>query len=163
MKNTILITGASSGIGREISIKLSILGYRCLLTGRKNIELEKTLKMMSGENHLIFSGDLNNVTFIDYISDQVNDLSGIIHAAGIIKLLPVKYINKEDFDKIMNTNFFAPFFLTQSLFKKKNFLNNSCIFFISSGFKHLSHIFILDIFPLKNLELESLCVGEYPI
>ena len=132
MISQILITGASSGIGREISIKLSKLGYQCVLTGRNLKELEITLSMMSGINHTLFSGDLNDYLFINKISDEINPLNGIIHSAGIIKLLPFKYINRLDFDEIMNTNLFSPFFLTQSLIKKKKLLNESSILFISS-------------------------------
>jgi NAD(P)-dependent dehydrogenase (short-subunit alcohol dehydrogenase family) len=132
MIGQILITGASSGIGREISIKLSELGYQCVLTGRNLKELEITLKKMSGLNHTIFSGDLNDNLFINKLSHEINLLSGVIHSAGIIKLLPFKYINRVDFDEIMNTNLFSPFFLTQSLIKKKKILNDSSILFISS-------------------------------
>jgi NAD(P)-dependent dehydrogenase (short-subunit alcohol dehydrogenase family) len=132
MIGQILITGASSGIGREIAIKLSKIGYQCVLTGRNLEELEITLAMMSGINHTILSGDLNDNLFIDRITDEVNHLSGVIHSAGIIKLLPFKFINKIEFDKIMNINLFSPFFLSQSLLKKKKILNNSSILFISS-------------------------------
>jgi NAD(P)-dependent dehydrogenase (short-subunit alcohol dehydrogenase family) len=132
MKGNILITGASSGIGREISIKLSELGYQCILTARNLEELKNTLGMMSGANHSIISGDINDHLFINKISDEINNLTGLIHSAGIIKLLPLKFINKEDFEKIMNTNLYAPFFLTQSLIKKKKILNDSSVLFISS-------------------------------
>lgn len=132
MIGQILITGASSGIGREISIKLSELGYQCVLTGRNLKELEITLSKMSGDNHTIFSGDINDNIFINKISDEINHLNGLIHSAGIIKLLPFKFITRDDFDKIMNTNLFSPFFLTQALLKKKKLLNNSSILFISS-------------------------------
>ena len=132
MIGQILITGASSGIGREISIKLSELGFQCVLTGRNLKELEITLTKMSGLNHAIFSGDLNDQLFINKISDEIGHLNGVIHSAGIIKLLPFKFINKVEFDKIMNINLFSPFFLTQSLIKKKKILNDSSILFISS-------------------------------
>ena len=132
MNGQILVTGASSGIGREISIKLSELGYQCVLTGRNLKELELTLSKMSGLNHTIFSGDLNDHLFINKISDEIDHLNGVIHSAGIIKLLPFKFINRDEFDKIMNTNLFSPFFLTQALLKKKKVLNDSSILFISS-------------------------------
>ncbi|MHA8053739.1 SDR family NAD(P)-dependent oxidoreductase [Aquirufa sp. OSTEICH-129A] len=132
MSIKILITGASSGIGREVSIKLSLIGYDCILTGRNSKELDKTLSMMSGSNHLIFSGDLNEQKFIDYLSTEVCELSGIVHCAGIIKLMPFKFINKVEFDKIMETNLFSPFFLTQALFKKKKLLFGCSVIYISS-------------------------------
>ena len=132
MIGQILITGASSGIGREISIKLSEIGYKCVLTGRSLSRLENTLEKMSGNSHQIFAGDLNDHSFIDKISNEIGELNGLIHSAGIIKILPLKFINREDFDNIMNTNFFSPFFLTQLLIKKKKLRNNSSILFISS-------------------------------
>lgn len=132
MAGQILITGASSGIGREIAIKLSEIGYKCVLTGRSLSRLENTLEKMSGNSHQIFAGDLNDYSFIDKISNEIGELNGLIHSAGIIKILPLKFINREDFDNIMNTNFFSPFFLTQLLIKKKKLRNDSSILFISS-------------------------------
>lgn len=132
MIGQILITGASSGIGREIAIKLSEIGYKCVLTGRSLSRLENTLEKMSGNSHQIFAGDLNDHSFIDKISNEIGELNGLIHSAGIIKILPLKFINREDFDNIMNTNFFSPFFLTQLLIKKKKLRNDSSILFISS-------------------------------
>mgnify|MGYP003688584907 FL=1 len=69
MIGQILITGASSGIGREISVKLSELGYQCILTGRNLKELEITLTLMSENDHSIFSGDLNDNLFVDNVRD----------------------------------------------------------------------------------------------
>ena len=73
MIGQILITGASSGIGREISIKLSEIGYKCVLTGRSLSRLENTLEKMSGNSHQIFAGDLNDHSFIDKISNEIGD------------------------------------------------------------------------------------------
>lgn len=132
MIGTVLITGASSGIGREISIKLSELGYNCILVGRRLKELENTLTLMTGNNHLIQNGDLNDHLFVNELSNSSENLVGIVHSAGILKLLPYKFVNKLDFEEIINTNLFAPFFLTQALLKNKKLLNNSSILFISS-------------------------------
>lgn len=132
MKGQILVTGASSGIGREISIRLSRSGFNCILTGRDEKKLEETLSLLSGNGHIFISGDLNDLNVIDLISEKVGFLSGIIHSAGIIKLSPLKYIKRNDFESIMNINLYSPFFLTQALLRKKKLLNESSVLFISS-------------------------------
>jgi NAD(P)-dependent dehydrogenase (short-subunit alcohol dehydrogenase family) len=128
----ILITGASSGIGREIAINLSKRGIKCIILGRKRDELEITLNKMFGNEHKYFDGDLNDVLFLNKVTDEIGYLDGVIHSAGILKLVPCRYVKKNDFELIMNTNVFAPFFLTQALLNKKKLLNESSIVFISS-------------------------------
>ncbi len=128
----ILITGASSGIGREICIQLSNVGFQCVLIGRNLKELENTLSLMAGSCHLSFCGDLNDNEFLSYIVEKVDFISGLIHSAGIIKLMPINFIKRDNFDEIMNINFFAPFFLTQAFLKKRKIYDESSIVFISS-------------------------------
>ena len=132
MSNFILVTGASSGIGRSVSVKLAEKGYQCILSGRNLEKLRFTLSLLKGEGHLIFEGDLIDEDFQDFISHNTPMLSGIVHSAGVIKLVPSKFINKNDFDEIMNINFFAPFFLTQRLLKLKKIIDHGSIVFLSS-------------------------------
>jgi NAD(P)-dependent dehydrogenase (short-subunit alcohol dehydrogenase family) len=132
MDNYVLITGASSGIGRSIATTLSELGYNCVITGRNPERLDKSLCNLKGKGHMIFTGNLNDDNFITKLACDVPMLSGIVHAAGIIKLLPWKFVNKKDFTDIMETNCFAPFFLTQSLLKFKKVSEGGSIVFISS-------------------------------
>lgn len=132
MTNYILITGASSGIGRSISIELAKNGYQCILVGRSLERLKQTQTLLDGQSHIIFNGDINDDDFKNYLLENMPNIIGLIHAAGIIKLLPWKFINKIDFTKIMETNFYAPFFLTQSLLIKKKLNDRGSIVFISS-------------------------------
>lgn len=132
MNGQILVTGASSGIGREISIMLSQSGFQCILTGRDEDKLAQTIMMLSGSNHFYISGDLNDINVIDKIVEKVGFLCGVIHSAGIIKLAPWKYVKRNVFEGIMNINLYSPFFLTQALLKKNKLLNGSSILFISS-------------------------------
>lgn len=132
MSNSILITGASSGIGRSIAIELSKNGYKCILLGRSQEKLKMTLEMLSGQDHLSFHGDINDNDFKNHVVDNIPILSGLIHAAGIIKLAPFKFIKKSDFYSIMETNCFSPFFLSQAILSKKKISDFSSIVFISS-------------------------------
>jgi NAD(P)-dependent dehydrogenase (short-subunit alcohol dehydrogenase family) len=132
MLGRILITGASSGIGRSVAIKLSSLGYQCILIGRNVERLKLTFGQLIGTDHMIFSGDINDDSFIENISNQIDTIKGIVHAAGILKLLPYQFIKRKDFFDIMDTNLFAPFFLTQELLNKKKVTEHSSIVFLSS-------------------------------
>jgi NAD(P)-dependent dehydrogenase (short-subunit alcohol dehydrogenase family) len=132
VSNFILITGASSGIGRSISVKLAEKGYQCILTGRNLEKLRFSLSLLKGDGHLIFEGDLIDDDFQEFICHNIPILSGIVHSAGVIKLMPYKFIKKNDFNEIMNINFFAPFFLTQRLLKQKKIVDHGSIVFLSS-------------------------------
>ena len=132
MLGKILITGASSGIGRSIAIKLSTIGYDCIIVGRNFDRLKSTYDDLSGNGHLYLNGDINDEDFLDKFSSHIGEINGIVHAAGIIKLQPFQFVKKEDFLQILNTNLLSPFFLTQKLFNSKKILNQSSIVFISS-------------------------------
>lgn len=134
LKNkTILVTGASSGIGRSCSILLSELGAQLIICGRNQERLVETLNLLNNkEVHSIYIGDLTNETEIETLVEKVDVLNGIVLAAGITKTLPFKFLNERELSNIMNTNFQAPVILCQKLAKKKKIKNNSSIVFISS-------------------------------
>lgn len=84
---TALVTGASSGIGREIALLLSKFGCRVVLVSRNRSRLEETCRNMEGPGH-----DLQMFDFSDYeaspnwmkdISQSVGSLDGVVHSAGL--------------------------------------------------------------------------------
>lgn len=131
----IVVTGASSGIGRSVSILLSKLGAHVMMIGRREEELENTLRQMDGEEHRYFPYDL---TDLDHIGDLIRDivgcdgdkLDGLVHCAGISRRLPMRNLNYSNMDPIMRINFYAFIELTKA-YAHKN-CNGGSIVGISS-------------------------------
>ncbi len=130
---TILITGASSGIGRAAAIECSKMGASVVLTGRNVSRLEETLRMMCDvEKHLIIPADLSDMAQIEALVEQVPEINALVNNAGYTKLLPINFINREDFQSILDVNTVAPIMLLQRLLKKKKLAKNSSVVFTSS-------------------------------
>ena len=129
---TIFVTGASSGIGRAISIECAKSGARVIVTDRDRQRLEETLGLLSGSGHGLFIADINNDALIDELVAELPFLDGIVHCAGIVKTLPFPFVNKESLSSVMNTNFTAPSVLSAKLIKKKKLVKGASIVFISS-------------------------------
>ena len=128
----ILVTGASSGIGRQIAILLSKAGASLIINGRNEGRLTETYNILSGSNHKMLIGDLSFKETQLSIAKEVPVLSGIVHASGIMRLLPFKFIKSEDLREMMEVNFFSPMELTFLLFREKKLQNAASIVFITS-------------------------------
>jgi NAD(P)-dependent dehydrogenase (short-subunit alcohol dehydrogenase family) len=135
---TILITGASSGIGRGIAIECSKMGAKLVLTGRNIYRLNETFLMLEGDNHIQIAADLSISEELDLLIEQSPQLDGLVNNAGIAKLMTVPFYNKESFEEIINVNTTAPIMLTSKLLNKKKINKESSIVFISS----ISGVFI---------------------
>lgn len=135
---TILVTGASSGIGRGIAVECSKLGAKLVVTGRNVERLNETISLMEGDDHLAISSDLSQQEGIDYLVEQCPDINGIVHSAGIPKICGVKNIKRDLLEEIVNVNEMAPILLTAALLKKKKLQKHSSIVFIAS----MSGVFI---------------------
>jgi len=129
---TILITGASSGIGRQIAISVSEMGANVVLTARNEERLNKTLTRLSGKNHLIIVTDLKQETDLKKLVQELPKLNGIVHSAGIVKLLPLKFLNDQELRNMLDINYVAPMLLTREILNNKTLEYNSSIVFITS-------------------------------
>jgi NAD(P)-dependent dehydrogenase (short-subunit alcohol dehydrogenase family) len=129
---TILVTGASSGIGKAIAIECSKMGACVIVTGRNRQRLEETFGILSGSRHGFFIADINNAEEIDELIAKLPQLDGIVHCAGIVKTLPFQFVNKESLSLVMNINFMAPTIISAQLIKKKKLTKAASIVFISS-------------------------------
>lgn len=131
----ILITGASSGLGRACAYLLSNLGARLIISGRNKKRLDDTLGSLSGHGHIASAFDLNQ---LDDISAWVKDLStgdplsGLVHCAGIYLALPVKAIDPGTFRRVMTTNVDSAFALARAFRQKSVFHSPASIVFIAS-------------------------------
>ena len=91
-EKTILVTGASSGIGRAISIACSKMGATVVLTGRNKERLDETLTQMSQGNHLVLSADLTIDEERERLVSQLPKLDGLVQCAGVGSRIPCKMI-----------------------------------------------------------------------
>lgn len=129
---TILITGASSGIGREVAIQCSKMGARVFVSGRNKEELETTVSMLVGEGHEYMVCDLENLMDIDLLAAKAPMLNGLVNNAGTMRKKMLPFINENELNTVLRVNAIAPILLTNLLVKKKKMMNPSSIVFTSS-------------------------------
>lgn len=119
----ILITGASSGIGRDISIFLSRLGANVIMAARNEDKLKETYKELESGNHSYYLIDLKNLKAIEGMLDNIcsgdRKLNGIVYSAGISRTVPIQYLKIEDLINIMSVNFYAFIELVKHFSKRK--------------------------------------------
>lgn len=132
----IVITGASSGIGKANAILCSKLGAKVILIGRDQAKLETTLLQMEGDGHLVYAMDITNFEQIDDLISEVvhknGKISGFVHSAGIEMTRPLKILKQENWTSVFAINVFAGFEFAKSITKNKNIEDTASIIFISS-------------------------------
>lgn len=129
---TILVTGASSGIGRSTAIECSKAGAKVVLTARNEARLKETLSMLIGEGHSYIVADLVNEEQMDRLVAEMPIIDGLVNNAGFNVMQLVPFIKDEDLIKVMRVNLEAPILLTHKVVKKKKIAKESSIVFTSS-------------------------------
>lgn len=123
-----LVTGASSGLGRDVATKLSNCGATVVITGRNENELKKTFTQMSGENHIVVPFNLADEDDFKYLFDEaIQDgvkLDGFVHCAGVIPLTPVATLKRDKINQCFSVNLYALIELVR-IFTKSKYRNNS--------------------------------------
>lgn len=128
----ILITGASSGIGKATAILCAQMGAKLIITGRTESKLNDVFDSLIGEGHQKIVVDFENENAITDLITMVSQLDGIVHSAGILETIPLAFTNSEKLSRIMKINFEVPFSITQQLLKAKKFKKDTSIVFVSS-------------------------------
>ena len=129
---TILVTGASSGIGKAIAVSVSKMGANVVINGRNIIKLESTLSQLSGDNNSMVAADLTKQQEISALAATVPQLDGIVHCAGIGHRMPAKMLTESDVDTVMKANFSGAVLLQAALLSQKKVKKDSSIVFVAS-------------------------------
>ena len=135
---TIVVTGASSGIGRQCAIDCSRMGAKVALVARNRERLEETLGMLeSPRDHSCYICDLSAECVVESVVRDIvsvhGPISGVINCAGISSVALLKMIKEETFDRFFRTNVFSALNLTKEISRKGNFLKEGCsVIFIGS-------------------------------
>lgn len=127
----VLITGASSGIGRACAIEASSIGAHCILIGRNEQALKETASLCCGTTDVLVC-DLRNPEEIKKVVSQIHKVDGVVHCAGITYPRPVKFLKAEHIKEIFDINYNAPVLLTAELLQTNKANEGASFVFISS-------------------------------
>lgn len=130
---TILVTGASSGIGRGIAVACAGMGARIILTARNTERLQETLSQLEGDEHTYIAADLTNEAERRALVEQLPILDGVVQCAGVGSRVPCKMVTKEDINHVFQPNTEAPILLQAELLEKKKLKKQSSVVFIASA------------------------------
>lgn len=129
---TILVTGASAGIGRGIAVTCSKMGAAVVIAGRNEERLGETMGMMEGDGHGMMVCDLTECDSLSASVSALPKLDGVVHCAGIGQRILCKLLTEQDVNQVMDTNFKAPVMLQTELLAKKKINKGASVVFIAS-------------------------------
>lgn len=128
----ILVTGASSGIGRAVAVVCAEMGANVIITARNEQRLDETLLLMGGKNHTKIVADLTDFKQVEKLVESLPKVDGFVFATGIAKTLVANLVENEDVEEIFKTNIFSAISLTQQLIQQKKLNKNASLVYISS-------------------------------
>lgn len=128
----ILVTGASSGIGRGTALACAKMGATVILNGRNTERLNEVMKLMPEGGHRVMAADLSDRDAVKSMVVDMPKLDGIVMCAGVANRVPCKAVTQEDIDLVMRTNIEAPMLLQAELLAKKKVNKGASIVFVAS-------------------------------
>lgn len=128
----ILVTGATSGIGRACAVACAQMGASVIATGRNSERLTETLSLLGEGDHRGISADLTHEDDVARLARECPVLQGVVHSAGIGDRTLLKMARQKDIDRVMKANFEAPVLLQRALLKAKLIEAGASIVFIAS-------------------------------
>lgn len=139
MSKVVIVTGASRGIGRNIAYNLAINGYNVIANyNNSELEAEKLQEELKAQNVEIdiFKANVSKrndvLKLVDFVVKKYNKIDVLINNAGIAQSKLFTDITDEDFEKMIQTNLYSVFYMTQETVKNMIKNHNGCIINISS-------------------------------
>ena len=129
---TVLVTGASSGLGKQIALSCAQMGARLVISGRDTARLNETLSALAGEGHVAVPADLTQPADMQLLAEKAGSLNSVVHCAGISRLAPIRMTNQAQLSEVWKINYEAPVLLTQRILSKNQVAPDGSILFISS-------------------------------
>jgi len=133
---TVLVTGASSGIGRQIALSCAAAGATIIATGRDAGRLDELLTKLQGPQHRALVADLGGDEGIKSVAD-IGKIDGVVHSAGISALAPMRLVSRAHIESQLNVNLVGPMLLTQQLLLRNAIRPQGSILFVSSISAHI--------------------------
>lgn len=131
-EKTILVTGASSGIGKATALLCADMGARVVVIARNEERLLQTTQSIASGEHIAICIDYDKEETIDEAIAKIPNINGVVNCAGIVEMAPFQFIERKNMEQVFNTNFFAPVMLINKLLKSKKLQKESSIVFVSS-------------------------------
>lgn len=131
---TILVTGASSGIGKATAIECSKLGAKIVASGRNSERLDQTMSELHGEGHVAIMAEITDEAQLQDLVAACPSIDGAAFCAGVANTTLFNFADKEKYQSIFDINFFSPTELFRLLVKKKKLgKGSSAVFVVSIG------------------------------
>lgn len=128
----ILVTGASSGLGRQIAISSSAMGAIMIISGRDEARLAETMSALKGNGHQAITAELTQSDDVQSLVEEAGALNGVVHCAGISRLAPIRMTSAAQMSEVLKINYESPMLLTQRLLARNRIEPDGAILFISS-------------------------------
>ena len=129
---TILVTGASSGIGKAIAIECSKMGAQVIITGRNEQRLQETYELLEGNHPACIVADLSKKEDIGTLVNQIDCLDGLVNCAGISGHSLFSFLKEEEVKNMFDINFFSQMNVCKQLLRKKKINKGASIVFLTS-------------------------------
>lgn len=164
----ILVTGASSGIGKATAIECAKLGAAVIITGRDEVRLNDTLAALDtsdGQTHQVAVADISTMEGLDSLIEQIPVVDGVSDNAGTTNgNKPVKFIKDEELEEVININTLAHVRFARALFKKKLLNKGASYVFTASIGGNTSHVTGQSVYGISKSAINSFmqyCAVEF--
>ncbi|MPT05103.1 MAG: SDR family oxidoreductase [Delftia sp.] len=133
----VLVTGASSGLGRQVAISCAQRGAHVIITGRDASRLQQTFDQLEGKGHRQILAEQTSSEERAALVHSIPALHGVVHCAGKQMLSPIRLLSETLMTKMYEVNFLAPVMLTQQLFQNRKIEPAASIIFMLSTSAHI--------------------------